>query len=182
MELYRKRVLSSELKRDIAGLLETTENDQDKVQLILIALLYCEHVDIREIDEFETKVPALSKSKLFKEVKARLTKDSPDPSMIGGSSKLMKKFALGLLSNFKTGDKFLLTKYVEKVRDLRENDLRELGLTVTGLSEVPPEAKIANIIVYVIGGGCLSEEANLSKFENRAVYLCDRLVSANDLI
>ncbi len=46
----------------------------------------------------------------------------------------MKKFALGLLSNFKSGDKFLLTKYVEKVRDLRENDLRELGLTVTGLT------------------------------------------------
>lgn len=83
-------------------------------------------------------MPALRKSKLFNEVKARLTKDSPDPSMIGGSSKLMKKFALGLLSNFKSGDKFLLTKYVEKVRDLRENDLKELGLTLSGLAEVPP--------------------------------------------
>ena len=50
------------------------------------------------------------------------------------------------------------------MRDLRESDLRELGLTLGGLSEVPAEAKIANIIVYVIGGGCLSEEANLSKF------------------
>lgn len=32
--------------------------------------------------------------------------------MIGGSSKMLKKFTLGLLSNFKSGDKFLVTKYV----------------------------------------------------------------------
>jgi hypothetical protein len=63
----------------------------------------------------------------------RLTKVVPDPSVIGGSGKMVKKFALGLLSNFKSGDKFLITKYVEKVRELRENDLRELGLTVSGL-------------------------------------------------
>ena len=37
--------------------------------------------------------------------------------MIGG--KMIKKFTLGILGNFKSGDKFLLTKYIEKVRDLR---------------------------------------------------------------
>lgn len=157
-------MLSSELKKEIAGLLESSENEQDKVQLVLIILLYCEHIDAKEIEEFEAKVPALKKSKLFAEVKGRLTKDIPDPNFIGGGGKLMKKFALGLLSNFKSGDKFLLTKYVEKVRELRENDLRELGLSISGLAEVPPDARIANIIVYVIGGGCLSEEANLTKF------------------
>jgi hypothetical protein len=69
---------------------------------------------------------------------------------------MLKKFTMGLLSNFKSGDKFLLTKYVEKIRELRENDLRELGLSVYGLTDVPADAKIANIIVYCIGGGCLS--------------------------
>jgi hypothetical protein len=47
MEIYRKRVLSSELKKEIYGLLEATSNEQDKVQLIIIILIYCEHIDIR---------------------------------------------------------------------------------------------------------------------------------------
>jgi hypothetical protein len=41
MEIYRKRVLTNELKRDITILLETTDNELDKVRLILIVLLYC---------------------------------------------------------------------------------------------------------------------------------------------
>ncbi len=50
MEIYRKRVLTNELKRDITILLETTDNEQDKVRLILIVLIYCEHISPKEID------------------------------------------------------------------------------------------------------------------------------------
>jgi hypothetical protein len=39
--------------------------------------------------------------------------------MIGGSSKILKKFTMGFINNFKSGDKFLVTKYVEKIRDLK---------------------------------------------------------------
>lgn len=70
---------------------------------------------------------------------------------------MLKKFTLGLLSNFKSGDKFLVTKYVEKVRDLRENEIRELGLSMSSIGDIPLDLKIANIIVYCVGGGCLSE-------------------------
>lgn len=77
--------------------------------------------------------------------------------MIEGSGKMLKKFTIGLLSNFKSGDKFVVTKYVEKVKDLRENDLKELGLSMRGLGDIPTDIKIANIIVYCIGGACLNE-------------------------
>lgn len=52
MEIYRKRVLTNELKKDILVLLETTEKDEDKIRLILIVLLYCEHISLKEIEEF----------------------------------------------------------------------------------------------------------------------------------
>ncbi len=71
---------------------------------------------------------------------------------------MLKKFTMGILSNFKSGDKFLVTKYVEKIREMRENDIRELGLSTMSLGgEVGSDVKIANIIVYCVGGGCLSE-------------------------
>jgi hypothetical protein len=44
--------------------------------------------------------------------------------MVGGGQKIFKKFAIGLLSNFKSGDKFLVTKYVEKIREFKEGDLK----------------------------------------------------------
>ena len=34
---------------------------------------------------------------------------------------MIKKFSMGLLSNFKSGDKWLVSKCVEKVSNLREN-------------------------------------------------------------
>jgi hypothetical protein len=104
-------------------------------------------------------VPALKKSKFYNELKAKFTRDSPDATkgMIGGSGKMIKKFTMGFLSNFKSGDKFLVSKYVEKVRGLRESDLRELGLSISSLGDIPVDVKIANIIVYIVGGGCLSE-------------------------
>ena len=41
--------------------------------------------------------------------------------MVGGAGKMFKKFSIGLMSNFKTGDKFLITKYIEKISSLKEN-------------------------------------------------------------
>ena len=32
--------------------------------------------------------------------------------MVGGAGKMLKKFSIGLLSNFKSGDKFLISKLV----------------------------------------------------------------------
>ena len=77
--------------------------------------------------------------------------------MIGGSSKLLKKFTLGFINNFKSGDKFLVTKYVEKIRDLKENDLRELDLSMRTIGHIPTDIRINNIIVHCVGGACLSE-------------------------
>ena len=57
LQIYRKGVLTNELKKDIAVLLETTENTQDKIRLIIIALLCSEHLTPSETDEFESKVP-----------------------------------------------------------------------------------------------------------------------------
>lgn len=50
MEVYRKRVLGNELKKDIDVLLESTTNEQDKVRLVIIILMYCEHIDGKEIE------------------------------------------------------------------------------------------------------------------------------------
>lgn len=65
---------------------------------------------------------------------------------------------------------------------MREIDIRELGLSTLSFGDIPNDVKIANIIVYCVGGGCLSEEANLSKFENRVIYLSDKMINAVDLI
>ena len=40
--------------------------------------------------------------------------------MVGGAGKMLKKLSIGLLSNFKSGDKFLITKLLEKVNNLKE--------------------------------------------------------------
>lgn len=102
----------------------------------------------------------MKKSKLYNELKAKFSKESSsdgNKGVIGGSGKMLKKFTMGLLSNFKSGDKFLVTKYVEKIREMRESDIRELGLSTLSLGDVPSDVKIANIIVYCVGGGCMSE-------------------------
>lgn len=44
--------------------------------------------------------------------------------MVGGAGKMLMKFSIGLISNFKSGDKFLITKCIEKISGLKENDLR----------------------------------------------------------
>ena len=76
--------------------------------------------------------------------------------MVGGAGKMLKKMSIGLLSNFKSGDKFLLTKLVEKIGGLKEPELREMGLSMSALGNIPADVKISNIIVYCVGGGCLS--------------------------
>lgn len=76
--------------------------------------------------------------------------------MIGGSSKMLKKFTLGLINNFKSGDKFLVTKYIQKIRDLKEHDLKELDLNMRSIGTISNDVKINNIIVYCVGGACLS--------------------------
>jgi len=60
--------------------------------------------------------------------------------------------------------------------------LRELGLSLSGLGEIPNDVKIGNIIVYCVGGACLSEEANLSKFESRIIYSGDKMINYEDLL
>jgi len=57
-------------------------------------------------------VPALKKSGLFNEVKGRISKEGRGESagMVGGAGKMLKKLSIGLLSSFKSGDKFLITK------------------------------------------------------------------------
>lgn len=95
---------------------------------------------------------------------------------------MLKKFSIGLFSNFKSGDKFLITKCIEKISSLKEGDLREMGLIMSSLGNIPMDVKIGQIIVYCVGGGCLAEEANLSKFDNRVIYTCDRMISSGELI
>lgn len=68
------------------------------------------------------------------------------------------------------------------MRDLRENDIKELGMSMSGLGNIPLDFKIANIIVYCIGGGCLSEEANVSKLDSKVIYTCDKMLNALDVI
>ena len=53
-------------------LLATTENPQDKVRLVLIILLYCEHLNPKELEAYEAQVPALLKSSFYLEAKKRI--------------------------------------------------------------------------------------------------------------
>lgn len=53
---------------------------------------------------------------------------------------------------------------------------------MSGLGNIPLDFKIANIIVYCIGGGCLSEEANVSKLDSKVIYTCDKMLNALDVI
>ena len=53
---------------------------------------------------------------------------------------------------------------------------------MSGLGSIPLDFKIANIIVYCIGGGCLSEEANVSKLDSKVIYTCDKMLNALDVI
>jgi hypothetical protein len=184
MEIYRKGVLSSELKKEVLLLLDSSPNQQDKLRLVLIVLLCCDHIYPDELQQFEQKLPCLAKSKIFNDYKNKLSRNSAEEqgNMVAGSSKLLKKFAIGLISNFKTADKFLVTKYVEKIRDLKEPDLKELGLTASALTELPADLKIANILVYCQGGACLAEEANLSRFDTRVVYAGDKMINYTDLL
>lgn len=65
---------------------------------------------------------------------------------------------------------------------MKEVELREMGLSICSLNEIPADVKIANILVYCLGGACLSEEANLSKFENRVIYSGDKMINYSDLL
>lgn len=49
MEIYRKRVLDGELKKEVMVLLESSPNEEDKVRLVLIILICCEHITAKEI-------------------------------------------------------------------------------------------------------------------------------------
>ena len=44
--------------------------------------------------------------------------------MVGGAGKMLKKISIGFLSSFKSGDKFLVTKLLEKIPNLKEPELR----------------------------------------------------------
>lgn len=58
-----------------------------------------------------------------------------------------------------------------------------MGLSMSSLEgSIPVDARIGSIIVHCLGGGCLAEEANLSKFDPRVIYTCDRMIGANELI
>lgn len=70
---------------------------------------------------------------------------------------MLKKFSIGLLSNFKSGDKVLITKCIEKISGLKESELREMGLSMSSLGNIPVDVKIGHIVVYCVGGGCLAE-------------------------
>ena len=39
--------------------------------------------------------------------------------------------------------------------------MREMGLSMSALGSIPVDIKIGNIIIYCVGGGCLSEQSNL---------------------
>lgn len=129
-------------------------------------------------------MPKLEKNKMYQEIKNKIVKETAEgqnSGMVGGAGKMFKKFSIGLMSNFKSGDKFLVTKYVEKISSFKENELKEMGLIMSGLENIPVDVKIGNIIVYCMGGGCLAEEANLSKFDPRVIYTCDRMMGAGEL-
>jgi hypothetical protein len=69
-------------------------------------------------------VPKLNKNKMYQEIKNKIVKETAEgqnSGMVGGAGKMFKKFSIGLMSNFKTGDKFLITKYIEKISSLKEN-------------------------------------------------------------
>jgi len=57
-----------------------------------------------------------------------------------------------------------------------------MGLSISSLSDFPADTKIGNIIVYCVGGACLNEESNLSKFDSRVIYTGDKMINASDLI
>ena len=57
-----------------------------------------------------------------------------------------------------------------------------MGLSVRGLAHMGSEVKVANIIVYCVRNGCLSEEANLSRFEPRSIYTADKMLNSLDLL
>ena len=108
-------------------------------------------------------MPAVRNNRLFNELKGKLVRDirGEQGGVVGGAGKMLKKLSIGLLSNFKSGDKWLITKLVEKLGSLKEGELREMGLSMCSLGNMPVDFRIGNIIIYCVGGGCLSEQANL---------------------
>ena len=52
--------------------------------------------------------------------------------------------------------KFLLIKYLEKIRDLSDKNLNDLGLKMDTLSEIPLDAEIEKVVAYCVGGVCFN--------------------------
>jgi hypothetical protein len=103
-------------------------------------------------------VPGLKKCKLFGEVKAKITREARGDTsgVVGGAGKMLMKLSKGIWSSFKSDDRFLISKLVEKVAGLKEVELREMGLSVSSLGSIPVDLKIGSIVIYCVGGGCLS--------------------------
>lgn len=72
-------------------------------------------------------------------MKTKRTKDDVIQGL--NSSKYIKKLAKGIWKNLVNEEKkFLLIKYLEKIRDLSDKNLNDLGLKLDTLSEIPLNA------------------------------------------
>ena len=81
------------------------------------------------------------------------------------SGRYIKKFAKGLWSNLVSGEtKFPLTKDLEKIKKCEFNELREAGLAIDCLEEIPKNVRVNQIVAYCMGGICFHEYENI--YEN----------------
>lgn len=87
-------------------LLKEGQDNEDKIRLLLIYMLYCDNID--EMQEFEQTFPDITKNKKYNEIKEKKLRGSVVES---ASNKYIKKFAKGIWKNLVAGDKkFRATK------------------------------------------------------------------------
>ena len=82
-----------------------------------------------------------------------------------------------------TGEnKFLITKYLAKIRDLHLNEINDLSLQIaTAGTHVKNEdlhkTKVNSTVVYCLGGACLTEYSNIAEYDPSVYYTGDRFVN-----
>ena len=145
---------------------------------MVLYLNFCEHLD--ELETLEKAFPDAKKNNKYNEIKLKRMKDGS-----GGqnTSKYIKKLAKGLWTNLvSTEKKFPLTKDIEKIKKCEFAELKEAGLVVDGVGQIPQNVRIGQTIAYCLGGVCFHEYSNINEYNPDIIYSGSEIVNATDLI
>lgn len=108
MDIYGKKALGKEQQKDFISLLEDKNvHDDDKIRLMMIYLLLCQHVD--QLEKLQAAFPGVKKNGKYNEMKVKKLKEGSGGGRTSG--KYLKKLAKGLWTNLVAAErKFPLSK------------------------------------------------------------------------